>query len=82
LIVPMINVRHPKTASLIRKTSLHVDRNHSLERHPHMRMPPDAVLGDRLAATISLHDNKQLNIAQPSQGRHFAMKLGHFFPGG
>jgi hypothetical protein len=31
LIVPMINVRHPKTASLIRKTSLHVDRNHSPE---------------------------------------------------
>jgi hypothetical protein len=45
-------------------------------------MPPDAVLGDRLAATISLHDNKQLNMAQPSQGRHNAMKLGHFFPGG
>ena len=82
LIVPMINVRHPKTASLIRKTSLHVDRNHSPEGHPRMRMPLGAVLGDRLAATISLHDNKQLNMAQPSQGKHIAMKLGHFFPGG
>ena len=31
LIVPMINVRHPKTAFMIRKTSLHVEYNPS---HP------------------------------------------------
>ena len=62
LIVPMINVRHPKMTFLIRKTNLHVDHNHSSEGK-RSRARPDAVLGDRLAVTISLYDNKQLNIA-------------------
>jgi hypothetical protein len=36
-------------------------------------MPDDAVLGDRLAATFSLHDDKQLDLATASE-RHIAMK--------
>ena len=36
-------------------------------------MLKDAVLGDRLAATFSLHDDKQLDVAMTSM-RHITMK--------